>query len=254
MSKMKFVVMFVLLAFAVNARADCGMTDVGAYLVNKDFELPGDGKITGFDMDDGAYYNETFLPAEIPGWESDGFIINSGVETPWITSPGGTWGWDPPGDTTWAGWSAYLMNGDPGIYQTSSRKMNEGETYFLTYYMGPTGNNGGAPFIGMAAFYALEGDGSKTILATDVHDYTIEAPPGGWWNPTAFYWTKYCKGLLYTATASDAGKYIGVFVDNIGTDYTESGVNDSWIGFDIPEPATLILLGLGSLSLLRRKR
>lgn len=69
---------------------------------NYSFELPGDGKIVGWDMDDGAYYTDTGVVAEVPGWSSDGEIVDSGVELEW---PGST-------DGVWAG---FLWNGEPVI-------------------------------------------------------------------------------------------------------------------------------------------
>ena len=58
---------------------------------NYSFELPGTGKIIGWDMADGAHYEGGAGggPAEVPGWESDGKSINdSGVETGYTPTNG----------------------------------------------------------------------------------------------------------------------------------------------------------------------
>jgi len=247
MRKMKFVfVLAVLATFALVTQA--AEIDVMKILVNGDFEQPGTGKTNGFDIEDGAYDTGTGLPVEVPGWESVGVMQNSGVETPWITDPltQNIWGWDPPvGATQWAGWSAYLQATDGAIWNTSTTKIVEGDTYTLDYMMGPTGSDAGWTMVGQAVLYAINSRGVMTVLDTQKNDFSAMA----WWPPN-FCWMNF--SFSYTATADVAGQYIGAMFDNIGTAAPGTPGN-SWIGVDIPEPATLILLGLGGL-LLRRKR
>lgn len=57
------------------------------------------------------------------------------------------------------------------------------------------------------------------------------------------------KTVTYTATAADDGKAIGIgFVGDYYTQFDDAAVSI------VPEPATMALLGLGSLILARRKR
>jgi hypothetical protein len=57
------------LVFGLTAEGVLQLNDY--YVENYSFELPGDGKIKGWDMEDGAYYTndagDNLGPAEVPG-------------------------------------------------------------------------------------------------------------------------------------------------------------------------------------------
>ena len=54
------------------------------FIENHSFEEPNIGKIIGWDEEDGGAHvtddNQYIEPAEVPGWESDGTVSDSGVE------------------------------------------------------------------------------------------------------------------------------------------------------------------------------
>jgi hypothetical protein len=93
------------------------------YIENHSFEEPGDGKTHGWDEDDGAYYVEDEEPAEVPGWESEGEVIDSGVsyETDQIPTVE---------DGLWYG---YIMGNDPTVWQLTDHTIAAGEVFTLTF-------------------------------------------------------------------------------------------------------------------------
>jgi hypothetical protein len=70
---------------------------------NASFELPGTEKQKGF--------------ADVPGWSTDGPVVDSGVETGFTPTDGE--------------WTAYLMGGDPPVWQMTDRTINPGDVYEL---------------------------------------------------------------------------------------------------------------------------
>jgi len=66
---------------------------------NFSFELPGTEKQKGFD--------------NVPGWNTDGPCIDSGVETGYTPTDGN--------------WTAYLMSGDPSVWQLTDHTLAEGD-------------------------------------------------------------------------------------------------------------------------------
>jgi len=70
---------------------------------NFSFEQPGTEKLKGFDS--------------VPGWSTDGPVADSGVETEYTPTDGE--------------WTAYLMGGDPAVWQLTGRTINEGDVYEL---------------------------------------------------------------------------------------------------------------------------
>jgi len=70
---------------------------------NFNFELPGTEKQKGFD--------------NVPGWNTDGPCADSGVETGYTPTDGD--------------WTAYLMSGDPSVWQLTNHTISEGDVLEL---------------------------------------------------------------------------------------------------------------------------
>jgi hypothetical protein len=86
---------------------------------NYSLELPGNGKIIGWDMVDGAHYESGAGggPAEVPGWESDGAIADSGVET----------GYTPTNGT----YTGFIKGNDPNVYNLTNFPIGQGDVFEL---------------------------------------------------------------------------------------------------------------------------
>jgi hypothetical protein len=198
-------------------------------LENASFELPGDGKIKGWDMEDGAYYADTSEPAEVPGWESDGTVADSGVESDW------------PGSTDGA-WTGFLMGGDPSIYQTTDHVIAAGDEFLLM--VDARDNWSAAPPALLEVTLYADAMGQRVVLAPPD---TFEMLPSDAEQP----WATYSLSFAADTMVMLQGFPIGVELRN-------AQEASSWIGIDnvrfVPEPATIALLGLGGLSLLRRRR
>jgi hypothetical protein len=120
----------------------CVMAGQGAaetiYVENHSFEEPGTDKTHGWDEEDGAVFydqvnGEVIGPAEVPGWESDGEVEDSGVSYETDNVP-------VVEDGLWYG---YIMGSDPTVYQLTDHTIAAGEYYTLTFdaysvYDGPT--------------------------------------------------------------------------------------------------------------------
>jgi hypothetical protein len=93
------------------------------YVENPSFEEPGEGKIHGWDLEDGAHYDEDESAAEVPGWEADGNVEDSGV-----SNEG-----DQIMELEDGGWYGYVMGDDPPAYQLTDHTIAAGEYFTLTF-------------------------------------------------------------------------------------------------------------------------
>jgi hypothetical protein len=172
---------------------------------NFSFELPGDGKIKGWDMDDGAYYVNTSEAAEVPGWESDGTVVDSGVESDW---PGST-----EGD-----WSGFLMSTDPSTYQTTDHVIAAGEEFLLQ--VDARDNSSETPPANLEVTLYADALGQRVPLATE----TFEMVEGEI-VPDYPEWNTYSLEFAADSIAVLQGYPIGIELRNA----TEG---NSWIGID----------------------
>jgi hypothetical protein len=146
-------------------------------LENASFELPGTDKQLGFD--------------DVPGWSTDGPVANSGVELDESASDGE--------------WSAYLMSGDPSIWQLTDLTLTDGELVELTV---DARISSAATTLQMNIYYDVFG--TRWVIATqdvtlteDMAEYT----------------------LSYEAVDVVAGANVGVELLNVSE-------GESWISVD----------------------
>jgi hypothetical protein len=171
----------------------CRVLATPVFVENYSFEDPGEGKICGWDEVDGAYYVDSGLPAEVPGWESDGAVSDSGVET----------GYGPvDGDYT-----SYVMYGDPPVYQLTDHVIQAGQIFTMTIMARITAASSDMQ---MELYYYDEDSDSRVPVATEIitlidrmEEYTLSFEAG--------------------EVPESIGKKIGMQFTN-----TASG----WVGFD----------------------
>ena len=177
---------------------------------NYGFELPGTGKIKDF--------------TQIPGWSTDTAPADSGVEN------NNTLGTDEDGDG--AAWIAFMMGGDPSVWQTTDHVITEGDQLELTV-------SGFNTWVSTSIYMSLYADNAG--VRTEIAGQSVAVG-----TPADFT-------LNYTILAGDAS--IG---QNLGVEFYNDSSN--WNGIDnvrlnlVPEPTTMCLLGLGGFAMLRRKR
>lgn len=159
---------------------------------------------------------------DVPGWSSDTVASDSGVESDW---PGST-------DGVWAG---YIMAADPSVWQLTDTVIQAGQAYLLIVDAQNNWSEGTAEL--MISLYYDDGGtrmGASSVLVN----------PGSPWE-TFQLW------FMADDMPAAIGSQIGIEIDNVSA-------GASWMGLDnirlVPEPATLALLAIGGLSMLRCKR
>jgi hypothetical protein len=189
---------------------------------------PATGRLKAGTFNYGAYYVGTSAAAEVPGWEGDDTIVDSGVES------------DRPGSTDGV-WTGFLMSGDPSVYQTRDHVIAAGEE-FLLILDARDNFSATTPALLEVTLYT-KFMGQRVVLATE----TLEMLSSETEQPWATY---------SPAFAADTMEMLQGFP--IGVKLRNAQESNSWIGIDnvrfVPEPATIALLGLGGLSLLQRRK
>ena len=146
---------------------------------NFSFELPGTEKQLGFD--------------NVPGWNTDTPPVDSGVETGYTPTDGD--------------WTAYLMSGDPSVWQLTDHTITEGDVLEMKVDARITW---AATNVQMTLYYDDNGTRVPAVtndvaLTDDMQEYTL------------------------SFSANDVPESVG---HQIGIEFTNVSSGDSWIGLD----------------------
>ena len=146
---------------------------------NASFELPGTEKQKGFDG--------------VAGWSTDGPCADSGVETGYTPTDGE--------------WTAYLMSGDPTVWQLTDHTIAEGQTLELKVDARITW---AATSMQMTIYYDDNGvrvpvATSDVVLSDAMQEYVLSFSAGD--------------------VPESAGKKVGI-------EFSNSSSGDTWIGLD----------------------
>ena len=160
-------------------------------LINGDMTLPGAIVNPGWDGESGA---------DIPGWTA----IAAG------TTDGGIGGGGTGDSADGDGWHAAVQSIDPNVYNIAGVNMIEGETYTFTAQFKPRW------YCDQMIMSVIANDDPNILLASTVITFPVnhleDADP----------WI--ASSVSYTATASDAGKKIGIHLNAEDT--------GGWVRFD----------------------
>jgi hypothetical protein len=206
----------VLVLFMVAALATAVQAaDISALFNNVDFDSGGvSGPFKGFDA-----------PAapEIIGWTnySAASLIDAGVEGP------GAW-WSPYQD------KAAFMSPSDSAYTMSTYTIQAGDVYNISFYACEWDWNGNLAGQWTATLFY---DTPTNVIGSYVQGVT------GWW-------TAYSDTTGIAATAASVGGKLGILMTNTGAGI----VQIDEITVAAPEPATLSLLGLGVLAMVRKRK
>ncbi|MBL7186255.1 MAG: hypothetical protein ISS70_07995 [Phycisphaerae bacterium] len=146
---------------------------------NASFELPGTDKQTGFD--------------NVGGWNTDSPCADSGVETGFTPTDGD--------------WTAYLMSGDPSMWQLTDHTIAEGQVLELKVDARITW---AATSMQMIVYY--DNNGARVPVATS--DVVL---------------TDAMQEYTLSFSAGDVPDSVG---KNVGVELSNSSSGDTWIGLD----------------------
>jgi len=146
---------------------------------NFSFELPGTEKLKSFDT--------------VPGWSTDGPCVDSGVETGYTATDGE--------------WTAFLMSGDPSVWQLTGHTIAEGDVLELKVDARITW---AATTLRMSLYY--DDNGIRVPVATD--EVTL---------------TDGMQEYTLSFSAGDVPESVG---QQLGIEFANASTGDTWIGLD----------------------
>jgi len=156
---------------------------------NFSFELPGTEKIKGWNGEGVAG-----TPAvDIPGWSSDTVVADSGVETDFGPTDGE--------------WTAFLMSGDPSVWQLTDHTISDGDVLELKVDARITW---AATAMQMTLYYDDNGTRvpaatNEVTLTDDMQEYTL------------------------SLSAADVPESVG---KKVGIEFSNASSGDTWISLD----------------------
>ena len=211
------------------AQAQLGPVTVDNY----SFELPdlGDAQALGWNGDLAGY------PDDIPGWVGEDGCDNSGVENPYFD--GGKY---VGTDGLYAG---LLGSADPGAWNLTDHTIVIGEIFRLTIDASNTYRGGVPPDFKVTLYYD-SGDGVRHVGNSETFVLST--------SDSVIGWDTYSMEFDADTDTASYGNKIGIELENASSEDWAWMIMDDVRLDVIPEPATMALLGLGSLALLKRRR
>lgn len=179
------------------------------------------------------------------GWPKNGFDNVSGW-TNWRNgAPGPLNDAGTEGEGAWwlsdayreaYGIAAFMSSGD-AAYNMSSYIIQADDVFTISYIGGEWGWTGDLGQWTATLFY----DDPANVIGTYVQNITSWMPDGVW----------YSDAIGIAATPESVGGTLGILLTNTGTRIVQ--VDEISVAV-VPEPATLVLLGLGSLVIARKRK
>jgi len=216
---MKKCILFISLILFLALMSGIAQAGLINSFVNIDFDSDGvttPGPFKGFDAPDAP---------EIVGWTNypAGPLNDAGIEGP------GAW-WNPY--ETNAG---FMSSGD-AAYTMSTYTIQSGDVYTISYYA-------------MQCQWTGSGEWTATLFYDNPANVIGSYVQGGL--PDNGTWLPFSDATGIAATPASVGGTLGILMTSTGTGIAQ--IDEITVDV-VPEPATMVLMGLGSLVLVRRRR